>query len=78
MYYEADSRTIGTMDGSGIETEIIGRSPAIAQVLRQVASLSQADVPVMIEGETGTGKDVAARTIHGLSARRPLTQSSWT
>ena len=53
------------MDGSGVETEIIGRSPAIAQVLRQVAEFSQADVP-MIEGETGTGKDVAAWAIHRL------------
>ncbi len=48
---------------------IISRSPAIRQVLQVVAGAAPMDVTVLIEGETGTGKELLARAIHLASAR---------
>ncbi len=48
---------------------IIGTAPAFVQALRDLARFAQVDVPILISGETGTGKEVAARAIHYLSAR---------
>jgi len=53
--------------------EIIGGSPALKQVLRQVETVASTDSTVLILGETGTGKELVARAIHSLSARRELT-----
>jgi formate hydrogenlyase transcriptional activator len=50
--------------------EIIGRSPAIRQVLSQVEQVAPTDSSVLIEGETGTGKELIAQAIHRLSPRR--------
>lgn len=48
--------------------QIIGRSPAILEVLKDIARVAQTPVTVLIEGETGTGKELVARTIHQQSA----------
>jgi len=55
-----------------IEThgEIIGQSPAIRQVLSQVEQVAPTDSSVLIDGETGTGKELVAQAIHRLSPRR--------
>jgi formate hydrogenlyase transcriptional activator len=53
--------------------EIIGSSPAIKKVLRQVEIVAPADTTVLIEGETGTGKELIARAIHTLSSRKERT-----
>jgi transcriptional regulator with GAF, ATPase, and Fis domain len=53
--------------------EIIGRSSGIKRVLLQVEQVAPADCPVLITGETGTGKELIAREIHGLSARKERT-----
>ena len=50
--------------------EIIGESAAIKEILRQVELVAPTDSTVLIEGETGTGKELIARAIHNLSARR--------
>jgi formate hydrogenlyase transcriptional activator len=50
--------------------EIVGRSPALQQVLRQVEVVAPTDSGVIIQGETGTGKELIARAIHNLSGRR--------
>ena len=47
-----------------LEREIIGTSPAMAQVLRLIASAAASSIPVLISGETGTGKELVARSIH--------------
>ena len=49
---------------------IVGRSPAIQKVLEQVAIVAPTDSTVLLHGETGTGKELVARAIHKLSARR--------
>ncbi len=51
-------------------SHIIGRSPSIREVKRLIALYATSDSPVLIIGETGTGKELVARTIHDLSARR--------
>jgi len=50
--------------------KVIARSPAMQKVLSAVRRVSDTDWPVLIEGETGTGKEVMARLIHHLSSRR--------
>jgi formate hydrogenlyase transcriptional activator len=50
--------------------EIVGRSPALQRVLRQVEVVAPTDSGVLIQGETGTGKELIAQAIHNRSARR--------
>ena len=51
-------------------TEISGTSPVILELKDQIAKVAPTDVWVLINGENGTGKEVAARTLHALSKRR--------
>jgi len=48
---------------------IIGHSDALKYVLYRVAEVAPTDVPILIMGETGTGKELIARAIHNLSSR---------
>src|ERR1019366_7371313 len=50
--------------------EITGNSPALESVLEQVKHVAPTDSTVLIEGETGTGKELIARAIHSSSSRR--------
>ncbi|MEW4526665.1 sigma 54-interacting transcriptional regulator [Maioricimonas sp. JC845] len=49
---------------------IIGRSKAIARVLSDAEQVAETDAPVLLTGETGTGKELIAETIHELSRRK--------
>jgi transcriptional regulator with GAF, ATPase, and Fis domain len=49
---------------------IVGRSPAMEEVVRLVRRVAPTDSTVLIVGESGTGKEVVARAIHELSPRR--------
>src|SRR6266550_444233 len=49
--------------------QIIGNSPALEAVLEQVERVAPTDSTVLIQGETGTGKELIARAIHNLSMR---------
>ncbi|MBI3431309.1 MAG: sigma-54-dependent Fis family transcriptional regulator [Hydrogenophilales bacterium] len=49
---------------------MIGRSPAMLDLYRDIGKASGVDAPVMISGESGTGKELVARAIHRLSPRR--------
>ncbi len=53
----------------GLTREIIGTSPAIKKVLEELEAVADTEETVLILGETGTGKELAARTIHRLSQR---------
>src|SRR6184192_1422853 len=48
---------------------LVGRSPAMQQVRELVRTAARAEAHVLIEGETGTGKEVVARAVHGLGRR---------
>ena len=64
---ELDSGHVGTgerFDG------LIGESAVLRQVLEQAELVAPTDATVLISGETGTGKELVARAIHRLSARR--------
>ena len=50
--------------------EMVGSSPALLAVLRQVDRVAPTDSTVLVSGETGTGKELIARAIHDRSARR--------
>jgi len=49
---------------------LIGRSPAMQEIYRVLARLTQTDLTVMITGESGTGKELVARVLHDYGKRR--------
>ncbi|MFL5380472.1 MAG: sigma-54-dependent transcriptional regulator [Myxococcales bacterium] len=52
----------------GIQS-LVGRSPPMRELCAVLERVAPSDVPVLIEGESGTGKDVVARAIHAMSRR---------
>jgi two-component system C4-dicarboxylate transport response regulator DctD len=58
---------------SGPEATIIGRSSAIREVHNTIANIAGTDVDVLINGETGSGKELVARCLHDLSNRSAQT-----
>jgi formate hydrogenlyase transcriptional activator len=63
VYLQTEVKSVGDYE------EVVGRSPAIRAVLHKVDQVAPADVPVLLLGETGTGKELIARAIHAGSAR---------
>ncbi len=67
LYLEDEIRTEYNFE------EIVGDSAALKRVLKQVEVVAPTDSTVLIQGETGTGKEIIARAIHNLSGRRERT-----
>jgi formate hydrogenlyase transcriptional activator len=67
LYLEDEIRTEHNFE------EIIGESAALKRVLNQVETVAPTDSTVLIQGDTGTGKEVLARAMHSLSPRRGRT-----
>ncbi len=67
LYLEEEIRTEQNFE------EIIGEGSTLKQVLKQVEIVAPTDSTVLIQGETGTGKELIARAIHNLSGRRERT-----
>lgn len=61
--YESLVRELG-------QANLVGRDPAFRRIADRVSVCAQTDFPVLITGETGSGKEVFARAIHFLSGRR--------
>jgi formate hydrogenlyase transcriptional activator len=61
-------QTLQVSDERSFE-QVIGNSPALELVLEQVERVASTDSTVLIQGETGTGKELIARAIHNISAR---------
>ena len=61
--------TAGRPGGAGKGEEYVAGSAAMRPVLDTIASVGPADAPVLITGENGTGKGLAARLLHGASSR---------
>ncbi len=57
------------IEQSSMFEEIVGSSPALRHVLKQVSKVAPTDSTVLILGETGTGKELLARAIHNRSRR---------
>ena len=57
-------------DRGGDLPRIIGESPAMQRLRKNIRRFSELDCPIVICGETGTGKELAARTIHTMGYRR--------
>src|SRR6266700_665723 len=53
--------------------DIVGESAGLKQVLKQIETVAPTDATVLIQGETGTGKELLARSIHRLSPRSDRT-----
>src|SRR5262249_19834002 len=62
--------TVGKENSGNIFEGIIGESPALKRILKQVETVAPTDSTVLILGESGTGKELIARAIHNLSPRR--------
>lgn len=53
----------------GVSFEWLGKSPAMRKVIQLIYQVASSDLSIIIQGETGTGKSVIARALHGLSTR---------
>jgi len=61
-------RAVRSARAVGFE-DMVGVSPGMKSVYRLIRQAAATDIPVLLTGETGTGKDLAARAIHQLSER---------
>jgi hydrogenase-4 transcriptional activator len=67
---EADNRALRTrLDRQDIVETIVGGDSGLREVSERIEQVSNTDVPVLVFGETGTGKEVVARAIHARSQR---------
>ena len=67
---EADRRSLLNRFGrKDVGDTIVGEDSGLRQVMQRVDMVSRSDVPVLILGETGTGKELVARAIHNRSDR---------
>jgi DNA-binding NtrC family response regulator len=64
LHFESETRS-----GYSFEN-IVGKSKALQNVLEQVAIVAPTDATVLLEGETGTGKELIAHAVHNLSPRK--------
>ncbi|KTE30944.1 MULTISPECIES: sigma-54-dependent transcriptional regulator [unclassified Sphingopyxis] len=63
-----DNRRL-TAAAAAIDSPLIGESPAMERLRETIAQLAQADIDVLVEGETGTGKELVAHMLHRQSRR---------
>ena len=67
--HDGGERRVGSPEARRAYGGIIGESPAIKAALQRIRRAAASDATVLIEGETGTGKELAARAIHYLGSR---------
>lgn len=58
------------LDNAASKTSLLGESPAMGHLRQMLLQIADADVDVLITGDTGAGKESAARALHKLSSRR--------
>ncbi|HUD90412.1 sigma-54 dependent transcriptional regulator [Sphingobium sp.] len=64
-----ENRRLRAMVDNAVPSPLIGHSPAIERLRDMVATLADTNIDILIEGETGTGKELVARMIHQRSQR---------
>ncbi|MBK9515989.1 MAG: sigma-54-dependent Fis family transcriptional regulator [Anaeromyxobacter sp.] len=64
-----NQRLRAQLSGASGAHGIVGRSQAMKDVTSILARIAPSDVPILIEGESGTGKDLLARAAHAMSSR---------
>lgn len=69
---ESPANSVGEVESLAefVSFNMLGQSPALIEALKLIKLCARAEASVLIEGETGTGKELAARAIHYLSPRR--------
>ncbi|MBO1111008.1 nitric oxide reductase transcriptional regulator NorR [Bordetella petrii] len=75
---EAEIRALRAVRGAaasdavaaGTDSEVLGQSPAIAHLLHELHVVADSELPVLLLGETGVGKELFAHRLHQLSRRR--------
>src|SRR5438067_783061 len=66
----SDSRTVGPELAENLpKTEIIGATPKMVDIYKKVAKTARIEAPVLVIGESGSGKELIARALHENSAR---------
>ncbi len=63
------TKEVKSLDASCRLPEFIGNHPAMLEVSRRIRLVAQRTTPVLVQGPTGTGKELVARALHRLSAR---------
>ena len=59
----------GVVEGMRDDDAILGQSPAIVELLRHIRRIAKAEAPVLIHGESGSGKELIAQALHRHSSR---------
>ncbi|OSP55963.1 sigma-54 dependent transcriptional regulator [Pseudoruegeria sp. SK021] len=70
MTLELRAMTSDSPPDDPLDGQLLGRAPAVVELRRKVRATAETDLDVLIVGQTGTGKELVARSIHGLSDRR--------
>ena len=68
---ECRQRDEGRRPADSFASELLGESPAWREVCQALPRVAESDLPVLVLGETGSGKELVARAVHALSPRRP-------
>ncbi len=58
------------LDGERVDDEIVGQAPGVLALRGEIRKIAPSDATVLIEGETGTGKELVAAALHAHSSRR--------
>ncbi len=74
LHYQLLENQLQKMTGSGdvCFENIIGQSPAMEALFEMIPEIAASDAPVLLSGETGTGKELVAKAIHARSQRSEL------
>ena len=68
--YEQKAELVDESDNVDINSEIIGEAPAMQEVFRAIGRLSHSNITVLINGASGTGKELVAQALHDHSPRK--------
>ncbi|MEX2469220.1 MAG: sigma 54-interacting transcriptional regulator, partial [Pseudohongiellaceae bacterium] len=70
LYFVELLRPVPLASGKVSERELVGQSPVFQQMLERLARVAKTDAAALLLGETGTGKELAAKVIHKASPRK--------